>query len=260
MILDKLQLLTGVDAIVHKYDLTMRQLTISEIANIGEKKFFNVLEIFVVDLDKLRLSYFNSIQEDKTDKPALSVEQLFLALLTRDVDIFGTFLYLMFLMNPNIQIQSNEDRLFFFLKNEKEETSSDTQKMSLIDSSFLMDLREIFKEMFQTEFFFPTTKGSEFNPSNEQAAKIAAKLKEQKEKVNNEKHGNVVIESLLSLIISMLSTSSSALTLDELSNYTVYKLVNQFERGRLFKEYGESLNAIYAGAKDIEIVDWTIDI
>ena len=137
------------------------------------------------------------------------------------------------------------------------------QEISLIkeDESHLINSGnfEEFKKIL-TAMFCLKGKGSEteYNPSGDKAREIIEKLNKRKQKIA-EQNGDQKV-SVLNRFASILAIGQKQ-DLNEILDYTVYQLFDQFDRFTLKEQFDIHLKAQLAGARDLgEIEDWKKDL
>ena len=118
---------------------------------------------------------------------------------------------------------------------------------------------ETFKLIFNKMFSFSKNETRDYNPSGELAKQIAAKLQKRHQKLAELNESKKKID-ILSRYVSILAVGEQK-NMQDLLNYTVYQLFDEFERYELKLHYDVYLQAKMAGAKDLkEVEDWMKDI
>jgi hypothetical protein len=104
----------------------------------------------------------------------------------------------------------------------------------------------------------------QYNPSGDMAKRIAEKFKKRHEiltkmaHLEQEDNGNHF--SILSRYVSILAVGLQK-DFNFLMQYTVYQIINEFQRFQLKMQWDAYIQARMAGAKDLEEVDnWMIDL
>lgn len=120
------------------------------------------------------------------------------------------------------------------------------------------ELRQIITQMFCLEK--TGGEGGDYDPLNPMAARIAQQLEERKKKLAK-LHGNQGAKSsIFDRYISILSVGLQK-SKEELLQYSVYQLFDEFERYQAKVAYDIYVQAKMAGAKDIEEVEnWMKDL
>ena len=246
--LSELLLLSGSDIPFPEAKITIHQPTLKEIGYIGEHSFFlgcgllNFSRDLLNDVDKSRLDNIN-------DFDILMSIMLNTSDATKDnVNCALLVLSLIFPLH-NAEVRTNG---VIALVNEKETCEINKKNFS------------IFKEKLVDMFCLDLGEKSsdKYNPSGSMAEKIAKKFQKrhaQLEKLKNETSKGKKL-SVLSRYASILAVGLQK-DLNELSNYTVFQLYNEFQRFQLKVQWDAYIQARMAGAKDLDEVDnWMIDL
>ena len=243
MIIDDLLLLSGNDLPFPEAGLTIHQPRIKEIAYITERHFWSACQLLkfnkeiLPDQDKIDLvnrSNFNiimmMIQEKnfESQQARLSVISI-LALLFPTKEIL--------LNNKTIQLRNHQTG----------------EINEITEQNF-----EAFKKILISMFCLTNEENKQYNPQGELAKKIANKIKrgrQQKAKLAP----NAKI-SILGRYISILSVGQQK-DMNILMNYTVYQLMDEFNRYKLKLHYDSWERYRIAGATGMEDPeDWLKDI
>ena len=242
-----LLLLSGNDIPFPEARVTIHQPTLKEIAFIGEETFFigcgflDFSKNLLNESDKTRLAnytdfdIFMSIVINKNKDVKRSVEAAFLVL---------------DLIFPLYEI-SVRDNLIILKKNEEEFS---------INKKNFNSFKEILSAMFNLKL--GSNSAEEYNPSGDMAKRIAEKFKKRHEQLNKiaKETNNDRPIAILSRYISILSVGLQK-TLNDLMQYTVYQLYDEFQRFQLKVQWDAYIQAKMAGAQDLEEVDnWMIDL
>lgn len=246
--IESLLLLSGNDIPFPEARVTIHQPTLKEIAYIGETAFFvgcgflNFSKNLLNDQDKTRLAniddfdIFMSIIMNKQKDTRSSVESA-LSVLT--------------LIFPLYEISVRENLLV--LSKDGEECFIDRRTFPIfkekIVSMFNLDLNQ--KE------------SANYNPTGDMAKRIAEKFKKRHEKLmqlEKEALGDGKQISILQRYASILAVGLQK-DLNSLMQYTVYQLLDEFQRYQLKMQWDAYVHAKMNGAKDLEEVDnWMIDL
>ena len=241
--IDELLLLSGNDIPFPQARLTIHQPTLKEIAYITEQRFWSACELLkfdkdlLPDQDKVNLlnrTNFNIIMMIIQEKN-LDSQQTRLNLLSLLVLLFPTNKIL--LGNKTIQLQNNQ-----------------TGEVSEINE----DNFNAFKEIIIDMFCLTNNEDKEYNPSGDLAKKIADKFKkgrQQRAKLAPEQK-----ISILNRYVSILAVGQQK-NINDLMNYTVYQLMDEFNRYKLKLQYDSYERFKAAGAEGMEDPeDWFKDI
>ena len=248
---NELLLLAGSDIPFPEARITIHQPTIKEIGYIGEETFF--MGCGFLDFSKNLLN-----DKDKTRLANLDDFDIFMSIMIskdesvkHNVDCAFAVLSLIFpLYEITIEVRNNSHLII--LKRENEECEINKKNFS--------KFKKILVEMFNLNF--GQDNGEKYNPAGSMAEKIAQKFKkreEQLQKLAQEKVSNKRI-AILNRYTSILAIGLQK-NLNELMQYTVYQLYDEFQRFQLKVQWDAYIQARMAGAKDLEEVDnWMIDL
>ena len=244
---ENLLLLSGNDIPFPEARVTIHQPTLKEIAYIGEEAFFvgcgflDFSKNLLKETDKNNLENYNDfdifmlIVTDKNKDAKRSIEAAFLVLN---------------LIFPLYEI-SVRDNLIILKKNNEEFS---------INRDNFNKFKEIISEMFSLKL--GANSSEDYNPVGDMAKRIAEKFKKRHEQLNKiakDTKNNKPI-AILSRYVSILSVGLQK-TLNDLMQYTVYQLYDEFQRFQLKVQWDAYIQAKMAGAKDLEEVDnWMIDL
>lgn len=246
--LGDLLLLSGNDIPFPEAKATIHQPTLKEIAYIGEDTFFigcgflDFSKNLLNDVDKTRLS-------DRSD-----------------FDIFMSII-----INSNQDVKKSLDSAFLVL-----ELIFPLYSVSVRDNSIILTKGteeavinnknfSKFKEILSTMFNLRLGENNaeQYNPSGDMAKRIAEKFKQRHKQLNKiakEASGDGKRIAILSRYASILAVGLQK-DLNDIMQYTVYQLYDEFQRFQLKMQWDAYINARMAGAKDLEEVDnWMIDL
>ena len=245
---NELLLLAGSDIPFPEARVTIHQPTLKEIGYIGEKAFFmgcgflDFSKNLLNQSDKTRLANYNDfdilmsiiINSDKAVKNTVESAMLVLSL------IF-----------PLYDVSVRKDKVAIIL-------TKDNEEFEINKSNFFI-FKKIIVDMFNLKVADSVDK---YNPQGDMAERIAEKFKKRHEQL-----GKLKEEINLEKGISILSRYASILAvglqkdLNEIMQYTVYQLYDEFQRFQLKVQWDAYIQARMAGAKDLEEVDnWMIDL
>lgn len=245
---NELLLLSGNDIPFIGGQLTIHQPTIKEIAYIGEEAFYSGCELLRFSKDNLskedrinleNQTNFDIIMSIVNDRSNIAMQQykIFLTMLLSL--IFPTCSIR--IGNKDIQLTDNEN---------KEEVKS-------INSKNFNEFLDILNSMFCLK---PTSgDGAEFNPEGDLAKKIADKLRRGRQKKEEQLPQSQKKVAILSRYVSILATGQQK-NFNDLFQYTVYQLLDEFQRYQAKVNFDIYIEAKMAGAKDLqEVDDWMKD-
>ena len=247
---NELLLLSGNDIPFPEARLIIHQPTLKEISYIGEEQFF--VGCGFLDFSKKILA-----EQDKTNLSNLDDFDIFMSIINSDAQevkksVESAKLVLM-LMFPLYDIEVRKDAIVFFAK-EQEQGSITRQNFT--------DFKKILRNMFNLKM--GQSQEEEYNPVGTMSQRIAQKFKDRQAKLLKLKNENIEKENrginILSRYVSILAVGAQK-DLNELMQYTVYQLFNEFQRYQLKMQWDAYVQAKMAGAKDLEEVDnWMIDL
>jgi len=221
----RLLLMTGGDIPIPSLTAAIHQPTIREIAMIGEKDFFIGAQLLCVDKnfyiqDKNTLSQTNNFQIFMTvlsDKEEISKKIATLQVLT--------------LLFPKYKINFTPRALML----------TEGENSIVIDENNFEDLQAVLRSVFCLAQSMQDT----FNPANEAARKIAEKLMRGRQRVAAQK-GELDV-SVLTQYLSILTVGLHSMSLQELSNLTMFQLYDLIERYMLWTNWDLDIRQRLAG-------------
>lgn len=263
MEIDNLVFETGQDVWINSISEFMHQPTIGEIAKVmqGEKKFYEtVVKIASTKIDKEFIQKQNLSQEQKAAFDKITSFDYFIGLTSKNIYLFIYLKLLFKLFFPNYTCD---------MKNKQDETKEIILTMTpikdgekrpfIIDKTNYDDVIDGIKEISLVKFSTDSKQDDEFRPANELAAKIAEKMKANREKINSIKQKESKFEYRLSKWANFLR-GTGFYSQDEINKMTMYTLEQTWAR---FQRYdGSKTQTIYraAGAEIKEPIIWTEDI
>ena len=159
--------------------------------------------------------------------------------------------------NHQIQVGKESINMIFMLLFPKYEYTIQTNSIDFFQEEQLVgsineDNFEEFKEILNVIFCltFQKEEGQEFDPANEQARRIAEKLKKGRQKVAEAKGEQVKI-NILSKYVSILAVGEHK-DMNTLLEYTIYQIRDEYERFLLKQNFDYTFKARLAGAKDLK--------
>ena len=184
-------------------------------------------------------------------------------LLEQDKILLGNktnFEIIMSIMNENDSNDKNHERqvskesinMIFMLLFPRYEYTIQTNSIDFFQEEQLVgsineDNFEDFKEILNIIFCLTF---QEFNPANEQARRIAEKLKKGRQRAAEAK-GERVKVNILSKYVSILAVGEHK-DINTLLEYTIYQIRDEYERFLLKQNFDYTFKARLAGAKDLQ--------
>lgn len=240
---NELLLLSGEDIPFISAGVTIHPLKLKEIALIGEDSFFTGCELLKFSKDILST-------EDKTNLLQYSDFQVLMSILNdksasmqNNVSCARMVLDLLF---PLYTVNISPIAIIF---------AKDEEICGALTEQNFKEFKTILKQIFCLE----KTSGEEYNAQGELAKKIADKFKKRKQQLAELKQKPNKV-AIFSRYISILAVGEHK-DINDLMNYTVYQLLDEFQRFELKMAYDMFIKARLAGAKDLkEPKDWMKDI
>ena len=236
----RLALMCGTEIPVPECQITIHQPRIKEIALIGEKDFFVGAQCLCVNK--------SMTSQDENVLANTSNFQIFMTIMsekeTRDKK--DAVMQLFSLLLPNYQVIFTPRSIM--LKN------GDIN--SLIDENNFDNFQKVLKEIF----CFNSGMGQDsFNPGNDKAKEIAAKLMKGREKIAKEKgddNGSALIQ-----YTSVLTVGLNSMSLKDIIDLTLYQLYDLVQRYTLFIHWDLDVRTRLAGGKpDSQPDNWMKNI
>lgn len=221
--------------------INIHQPTINEISLIGEENFFAACQFLNFDKNQLN-------DQDKIGLENKSNFDIIMSIMSgkEEMKYKESVIMLLSLLFPTSTIKITHDEIVLF-------TSEISTRINNLNF-------EEFKTIINIMFDLKNSgiAGNGYNPADSRAAKIAEKLSKRKEKQKgNQEQGKVAV---FSRYISILAVGESK-DRNDLYNYTVYQLQDEFKRFQMKEAYDIYLKARIAGASELEEVEnWMSDI
>ena len=224
----RLALMTGVDIPIPECQLTLHQPTIKEISMIGEKEFFTGAQVLCID----KYSYI----QDERALEEINNFQIFMTMMTDETtkDKKINVIQVLNLLFPRYKVITTPRSLLF--------NSSDEN--IIIDENNFESLQQVFKQVF----CLSSSQQDTFNPGNDAAKKIADKLMRARQRVAAQK-GTESEGSMFAQYLSTLTIGLGSMSLNELSNLTMYQLYDLVERYSLYMSWDIDIRSRLAGGK-----------
>lgn len=242
--LDELLLLSKNDIPFTQAQVNIHQPTIKEISLINEESFH-------IGCQFLNFSIDNLAYEDKVNLTNRTDFEIFMSMMNNKEKVkykIDTLLVLTLLF-PNHRIKFESDKILL--------ENKDTCFISIINHLNYNDFKEIISNMFCLD---EMKQEEGYNPSDAFAAKIAEKFKKRQEILAKKQGKTNKKISIFSRYISILAVGEKK-SMNELMDYTVYQLKDEFKRFQMKQEFDFYIQAKMAGAKDLDEVDhWMEDI
>lgn len=237
--------MTGADIPIPDMQLTLHIPTLKEIAFMGESNFFTAVQYLCLNKEML--------VQDEILLSSLSNFQVLMKVLeqTKDKEKKHAIIMLFKLLFPSFNAVITPRSIIL--------NDMANQHQVLIDDSNFPALQEILKEVFCVNSIFQGD-NIVYNPGNERAREIAAKLMKGRQKVAAIKGGGGK-ESVLTHYISILVIGTNTLNLADCANLNMFQLFDLMERYNAFVEWDVDLRVRLAGGKpDKQVESWMRNI
>ena len=246
-----LQLISGVDIPSPELQVSLHQPTIREISYLGEEQYFSALQILCFNKQIIMAAN----PQGSSALNAMNNFQIFMTLVTdpemKNVAEKKNMILSMFaLLFPKYTAQFLPRGIFF--------NNPETKHNFTLDEDNFDALQRVLSDMGGMN---NTTGGqnANFNPANDRAAQIAAKLMKGRQKAaqsRGDSQGGV-----LARYVSILTIGLNSMSLDKCLNLTVYQLYDLIERYGLYISWDLDIRSRLAGGKpDSKPDDWMKNI
>lgn len=226
----RLSLICGTDMLIPECNLVAHQPRIKEISFIGESDFF-------IGAQTLCLHKTMFI-EDKTILDSINNFQIFMTIMLQDEtkDKKANILNVLNLLFPSYKINVTPNSLLFM----KEGVPPIT-----VDGNNFEALQEVLRLIFCMHNG-PMDQQA-FNPANDKAREIAQKLMRGRQRVAAQ-NGNSNV-SVFSQYMSILTIGLGSMSLQDLTNLTMFQLYDLMERYTLYTAWDLDVRQRLAGGK-----------
>ena len=244
MLDNELLLLSGNDIPFYGGHINIHQPTIKEIGYIGEEQFHVGSRFLLFNKENLNI-------EDKSDLENQSDFNIFMAIMNskQNAKHKNNALMVLTLMFPNVRFKIDKDKIL--LQQENIEVKSSINELNF------EEFQDIVRQMF---CLTQVEGGNGYNPGDAYAEKLAEKFRQRQQKLAEQKGEKGQKINLFSRYISILAVGLQK-DMNELLNYTVYQLFDEFKRYQTKQDFDIYIQAKMAGAKDLEEVkNWMEDI
>lgn len=242
---NELLLLSKNDIPFKEAQVNIHQPTIKEISLIGEDTFRLACQFLIFSKDNLS-------DKDKVVLENSSDFDIIMSIMNEPSGVKYRFMVylLLTLLFPKLEIDFKRDKIALLGKDEQKDFCTE------INSENFNAFKDILKNIFNIE---KTEGDGQYNPSDGLAKRIAEKFKKRQEQLAKRKDGNGKI-AIYSRYISILAVGLQK-DMNELMEYTVYQLEDEFKRFQLKQTFDFYRQAKLAGAQDLDEVDnWMDDI
>ena len=246
-----LQLISGVDIPIPELQTSLHQPTIREISYLGEEQYFSALQILCFNKQII----IAANPQGSSALNAMNNFQIFMTLITdpemKNVTEKKNMILSMFaLLFPKYTAQFLPHSIFF--------NNPETKHNFTLDENNFDALQEVLTAMGGMN---NSTGGqnANFNPANDRAAQIAAKLMKGRQKAAQSKGDSA--GGVLARYVSILTIGLNSMSLDKCLGLTVYQLYDLIERYGLYISWDLDIRSRLAGGKpDSKPDDWMKNI
>lgn len=237
----RLALMTGSDIPIPELEMTLHQPTIKEISYIGETDFFTGIQCLCI--------YKSMFVEDKEGLANITNFQIFMTVMMERETIDKKFatMQVLQLIFPDYNVLFTPQSLIFQKENQN----------VMIDNNNFDILQQVLRSVFCAKNG-PMDQQA-FNPANEKAREIAAKLMRGRQRVAAQNGGENA--SVFSKYLSILTVGLSSMSLSDLINLTMFQLYDLIERYMLYMNWDIDVRTRLAGGKpDSQPENWMKNI
>ena len=245
--INPLSLIAGIDIPFPQAQLTIHQPRIDEISYIGQTAFFTGCEY-------LTLSKNNIITQDKNNSQTLDDFEILMTIIKdKNPTVQTNKVYIelvLLLLFPQYRIDFLPMSIRISKKNQKNKLQS-----HLIDKNNFSQFKKIISEMFCLSSFL--NKQNIYNPGGPQAKALVQKFKKRHQKLAELKNRGKDLNKQISIIsqyVSILAVGEHK-DINTLCKYTIYQLLDQFQRFKMKQNFDVYIQAKLAGAKNLDEVD-----
>ena len=236
--------------------LIIYQPSIKEIGLIGETTFFMAVNALTKD-------YKNIQVEDNSDLDSLSNFDILMSIMRENTDtsktIFKSIYSLFELILPDYNIGFTPSSFLFREKNIEDKEKIET---SIIDKNNFDDFVQIIYDMFALSVLFHGEESRDYNPLGDRARAIVDKFRKKHEylaQLRKERGEDDELASIFGRYSNILAVGEQK-DKNELAQYSVYQLIEEFKRFRLKEAFDYTARARLAGAKNVkDAKDWMSD-
>lgn len=252
-LIEKIALLSKRDIPYEAAQLIIHQPTIKQISYIGENNFFKGCQYLNFSKNSLQI-------KDKINLEKVSDFEILMMILrnndlsTQEIKLCLQEIFLLIL--PEYKTVFLPTSILFSRK-----TQNGFQEHSLTKENF-EGFKNIVSEMFCLKYIHGESGEGSYNPGGPQARALVKKFQERQVKLAKLK-GKIDKDSNIEILYNYISilTTGQQKDINQLMNYSLYQLVDQFRRFKMREDYEMVVRLRLAGAKDVESVPhWMGDL
>ena len=237
--------------------LTIYQPSIAEIGLIGEPNFFMAINMLTNDFRK------QVAVKDNSDLDSLTNFDIIMSVMREKTEnsklIFSNVIKLFELIFPNYKIGATPSSFLFQDLNVEE---GESPQIHIVDSKNFDELSQILFEMFALEALVGEVQ-TDYNPAGDRARALVEKFKKKHEllaQLKKEKGEDTAVASIFGRYMNILAVGEQK-DKNELRNYSVYQLIEEFKRFELKQAFDYTIQAKMAGATKVkDAKDWMSEI
>lgn len=245
--MDKLTALSGESIVVKGVNLIIDQPTIKQISLVGEKDFFQTVSWWNFNKEVLRGR--EGVEDEVLDK-STNLDWMIQSLFAKDSAITISTVLGMIFSRYDIGLKEGSSSLWFAFKEQPELPPIE------VDAVKFEKVKEVLNSLFLLE---RAEEEEEDRYASDAARRIAEKLKQGRQKVAQHKGEDKTSGYILLNMVSGLSVSLGV-SIKEVLELTLYQMYDQFRRVQKKDEYERGMQAIIAGATDVELESWYGDL
>ena len=237
--------------------LVIYQPSIVEIAFIGETNFFMALNALTKD-------YKNSMIKDNSDLDSLTNFDIIMSIMREKTEngklIFTNVFQLFTLIFPDYKPMITPASFVFQETNVEKDVKP---QLHIIDKNNFDIFAQYLYEIFGLGAFLGDGAIQDYTPGGDRARALVEKFKKKHEylaQLRKDRGENTAVASILGRYINILAVGEQK-DKNQLSQYSVYQLIEEFKRFELKEVFDYTTQAKMAGAKNVkDAKDWMQDI
>lgn len=239
--LNKLLLLSGQDLPFVGGKTVIHQPKLKDIALIGQNIFYLGSNFLCFSKDKLEEKDKNNLINQTNFDILMSIINSQAKVTELSITAAELMLSLIF---PDYQLKVLPNLLLL-----TKVLQDGTKEQCIINNDNFEEFKSIISEMFCL-----SAQNSDYNPANKKAEEIANKLRNRRKVINKKSEGSEGQINVLYHYVLILTLGNHH-TIQQLMEYTVYQLFNEFNKFEKKYSYDIWLRAKLAGAENLEDVD-----
>lgn len=244
--LDSMTLSSGIDVLAPELNLIINQPKLIEIAAMTEGRYQDAIAILNLDIETLKKINTDVNPEEFDKQPILFWIMVLIKM--NEQRLYNVLLLLQMMFKAYEVSIDLEKNCFNFISRQNEKNIITVNALNF----------ETFKFYINEILYINKKNKSQYNVENEHAKKIAEKLEKSRAKINAQK--NKGQKSVLSNMISAYAEAQHLPIGKVYEQFTMHQFYTQFLRYQKHEEQQRGVQAILAGAQDIELQDWYGDL